>query len=161
VRKRILEHGGNEVIGWTIWLWPNVLVEAEFHSVWKNHDGELIDITPKQNEEEKILFLPDEKKQYEGRQVDNIRMALRDDAVVNDFIKLAKNRYEIMNLGERAGQHGMVSIPAEKIHPNIEMGMFLERMLHEKIRAIDLCPCGSGRKYKRCHHLTVNALTST
>lgn len=51
--------GGTPVYGWTIWEWPNVLATAEFHCVWESPTGELIDITPKPQDEKTILFVAD------------------------------------------------------------------------------------------------------
>lgn len=59
VRAKIATDGGSEVFGWTIWEWPQVLLTAEFHCVWKSDDGDLVDITPKPQHEERILFVPD------------------------------------------------------------------------------------------------------
>ena len=53
-------HGGEAVNGWVIWQRGNVLIEAEAHSVWKSHEGVLIDITPHNHGENKILFLQDD-----------------------------------------------------------------------------------------------------
>jgi hypothetical protein len=63
VARRVQRDGGQQIFGWTIWSTP-VMVEAEFHAVWKSPSDELIDIAPKANGETQILFLPDPSRQY-------------------------------------------------------------------------------------------------
>ena len=62
---------GTQLFGWSIWEWPNVFIEAEFHSIWVSANEEEIDITPKEIPVENILFLPDKKRKYNGYQVDS------------------------------------------------------------------------------------------
>lgn len=59
VREKVKQDGGRCIFGWTIWEWPKVLLTAEFHSVWENAEGALLDITPKPRGEPRILFVPD------------------------------------------------------------------------------------------------------
>ena len=56
VEKMVQEYGGQQVNGRAIWQWDNKLVEAEAHAVWKSPDGQLIDITPHDYNEEKYYF---------------------------------------------------------------------------------------------------------
>jgi hypothetical protein len=56
--------GGSIQFGWVLWENKQAdFIEAEFHSVWKNLKGELIDITPRQDNEKKILFIADPNRQ--------------------------------------------------------------------------------------------------
>lgn len=50
--------GGERVDGWMIWEHLNY-AEAEAHSVWRDPAGRLIDLTPRVDGEELVLFLPD------------------------------------------------------------------------------------------------------
>jgi hypothetical protein len=59
VAEKIKKEGGKPIHGWTIWEWPGVFWTAEFHMVWENPNGELIDVTPKPDGETSILFLQD------------------------------------------------------------------------------------------------------
>lgn len=59
VAEKIKKEGGRPVHGWMIWEWPGVFWTAEFHMVWENPNGELIDVTPKPDGETSILFLRD------------------------------------------------------------------------------------------------------
>lgn len=151
VEAKIQNDGGSIVYGWQLWEWPHVLIEAEFHAVWRSPEGELKEITPKQHGEGKILFLPDHKRVYRGISVDNMRIALRDDPLIHHFIAVSKEIVKFMNHGERAYQHDYVSIPAHQIEPLLEMQSLIQTMLSQGLRSHDLCLCGSGNKYKRCH----------
>jgi hypothetical protein len=55
----VQRQGGRSLLGWTIWEWPGVLLEAISHAVWERADEELLDPTPKSDGEETTLFLPD------------------------------------------------------------------------------------------------------
>lgn len=56
---------GALVSGWTIWQdFENEFVEAQFHSVWRDPQGNLRDITPRQDREQKVLFVPDESRHF-------------------------------------------------------------------------------------------------
>ncbi|MEZ0470041.1 hypothetical protein [Luteimonas salinilitoris] len=35
VEAKIARAGGRMLCGWQLWEWPHVLVEAEFHAVWR------------------------------------------------------------------------------------------------------------------------------
>ena len=64
VREKVRRDGGHCVFGWTIWEWPKVMLTAEFHCVWEDAEGRLLDITPKPMGETRILFVPD--RSYPG-----------------------------------------------------------------------------------------------
>jgi hypothetical protein len=68
VAHRVKRHGGERVFGWMIWTGP-MFTEGEFHSVWRSPDGELMDITPRVDGEEFILFVPDPKTKVQARGV--------------------------------------------------------------------------------------------
>ena len=151
VRLTIEERGGRSVHGWLVWRWPRVFVEAEFHCVWQSEDGDLHDVTPRPDGDMRVLFVADPSRTYEGRSLDNVRIPLRDDKLVRDFIRLAEMRFELMNRGDRAVQHGLVSVPAAE-YEHIAQGMgFIEGMLCEGLTQHSRCACGSGLKYRKCH----------
>jgi len=47
VTAKVARDGGEALSGWTIWLNPDVMIEAEAHMVWRSPTGDLIDVTPK------------------------------------------------------------------------------------------------------------------
>ena len=58
VLHRVRTHGGNRINGWMVWECAE-FSQAIFHSVWQDPSGELRDITPREDAEAEILFLPD------------------------------------------------------------------------------------------------------
>lgn len=101
--------GGDRVIGWALWEMPNTLLEAEFHAVWRRPtDGLLIDLNPREFSFRSIHFLPDPTRTYEGRQVDNVRRALRNDPKLKQFIYLKGRQFALLNAGDLANHHGVI-----------------------------------------------------
>ncbi len=96
--------------GWAIWEVPGVFIEAEFHAVWRNGAGELIDLTPRAIATERITFLPDPNRKYLGRQVDNVRKALVNDIDVTRYLRGASRTFHIKNAGDLANQHGTIEL---------------------------------------------------
>ena len=65
-----VEHfGGQMILGWCIWECPGILLTAEFHACWLSPERGLIDITPKPDGENTILFLPDHSLKFEGKRI--------------------------------------------------------------------------------------------
>ncbi len=150
VHRRVQSRGGLIQHGWIIWLDPNKLIEAEFHAVWTDPDGRFIDITPNRDGESTILFLPDSTLTYKGRPRDNIRKALTNDPSV---LRLIQKHKELFDLRLKYDKKGVAEIPyaevlriEEKYEPRTLQGKNQIR-----IGRNDLCPCASGRKFKRCH----------
>src|SRR4030042_5246672 len=83
----VQKNGGTTQFGWLIWENPQVFLEAEFHACWVNPEKKIIDITPKRDNEKRVLFLPHSKRVYEHKLVPNRRKALVD----NDFTRLWLN----------------------------------------------------------------------
>jgi hypothetical protein len=73
VRRRIASHGGEGVLGWKIWEWYGVMIEAEFHMLWRMPDGTLRDVTPNAISFDRILFLADPTLTYKEAQINNMR----------------------------------------------------------------------------------------
>jgi hypothetical protein len=59
VLEKIKVDSGVITFGWIIWEYPRAYSMAEFHAVWVSATGELIDITPKPDEETRIVFAGD------------------------------------------------------------------------------------------------------
>lgn len=71
-------NGGTSQLGWRIWEWTGVLIEAESHCVWKSPEGQLVDISPIYDKEPIILFLPDDSCIYKkGKRIPNIQISLK------------------------------------------------------------------------------------
>jgi len=159
VRSKVDEEGGDTVFGWLIAEIPGVMIESIFHAVWRDRAGAIHDISPLTMLPNKRLFLPDSSRKYEGRQVNNIRKALRDDPAVHRLIRAMDRLFEVTNAGDRATQVGTVLIPEDEIGPvKHEIAAAVRALTasapnvtpKHKVGRNDPCPCGSGRKYKKC-----------
>lgn len=154
VATKIARDGGRMLCGWQVWEWPHVMVEAEFHAVWRSPEGGMTDITPKSQGEKRILFVSDPRRAYEGTVVDNVRHAIRDDLLVHHLIKVSEAITRVMNRGARATEYGYVSVPEHEIGPLVTARDLIGTSLILGRRDHDPCMCGSGSKYKRCHGRT-------
>lgn len=153
VRRRIDSDGGEAVLGWKIWEWYGVMIESEFHMLWRMSDGRLMDVTPNVIPAERVLFLPDPSLTYTEAQVNNVRRPLIDDKRVVEFIALADEKFRIHNAGDRARQYEIHLTPAEarRLGEIEERSIALQLELSQTVPGRnDLCRCGSGKKYKRC-----------
>ena len=132
VEEQINTHGGSMITGWAIWEWPGLFVEAEFHAIWADTTGALLDLTPNPLNPAHIVFLPDPGTRYEGRQIDNVRKPLVKDNDLVRFLFIFRRQFEILNKGDLAFQHGAISLPP-KAHKELlslqKEGARLERRL--------------------------------
>ncbi len=151
VAQKIRRDGGQALYGWAIWANP-LLVEAECHAVWQSPAGNLVDVTPKRNGAAAISFLHDPTITDDGRQRNNIRVAVYErDAVVDQFISVCNELFEVQNRGERADQLGVIAIPVEEIEPVIRKhDRLATRMAERPFGPDEPCVCGSARKQKGC-----------
>jgi len=156
VQRHISEKGGQEVLGWQIWEWYGVMIEAEFHMLWRTTSNELKDVTPKNIAVKSILFLPDESLHYEDKQIDNIRQPLIKDKRLDEFIKNTDEIFEFHNKDDRAE---MKEIPFSgdeilKLQSiSLRQQELIQIISQSKPERNNLCRCGSGKKYKKCCHL--------
>lgn len=102
--------GGRAIDGWRIMeSLPRVLLEAEFHVIWIAPDDRALDVTPSPVPGA-TLFLPDPAVRYQGRQIDNHRIALRSDPLIDQFITAAEAYYEVTNRGALADVHSDIAV---------------------------------------------------
>lgn len=137
VAEQVVARGGQQIFGWALWELPGVFIEAEFHSVWKSPEGDVVDIVPRSRPFTEIAFVPDASRRYENRQVDNIRKQLVIDNDVKRFLFLCKRRFAILNAGERAMQHAVILPKADmrELEANEKESMRLERRIHKRYAA--------------------------
>ena len=158
VEKMISNNGGEIQYGWQIWeTLPGVMAEAEFHAVWKNPDGQLKDISFKKNKVSKILFVEDLALVYTGNQVNNVRLNLFPDMVVDHFIETCDILFKLSNKGDRARLYGQAfvnSLTPEQLAKQQEVTIYkqvLMKFLNDGGNEDSPCFCDSGQKYKNCH----------
>lgn len=152
VDEMVRRYGGKRVLGWHIWK-GKLIAEAEFHAVWKSPDGQLRDIVPRPLFISSILFLPDEKAVFTGASVDNVRINLSSNPVVDDYIHAHEYKFALLNVGERAFMQEFKLSASEH-----ELLDFLESMIKgTEYMALagrgidDPCLCRSGKAYRVCH----------
>ena len=161
VEEKIKKDGGSQALGWQIWK-TEILVEAEFHAVWKSPEGVLKDITPKQIRIPKILFLPDPRAKYNGTQVDNVRLNITQNRLVDDFIELSKAIFRMENKGSRAFEYKLTFNGQEaRLYEALkQMKVGLYFMITQRANRNSPCFCDSGTKYKHCHGNKLNKTLS-
>lgn len=131
VAQQVEHEGGDTVIGWAIWEWPKVLIEAEFHAVWRTPQGELVNITPYEVPIPRLLFLPSVRRRYEGRQVNNVREPLDRDPAIKRMIELYGLLFAELNRGELQYQHGEVAVRPEAARYQREIAA-IQFLLHDR-----------------------------
>lgn len=151
VDRHVASAGGSRRLGWTIWIIPGVMIEAEFHAVWEGPGGGLTDVTPHRAGERRVLFLPAPGAQYHGTAPDNARHPVVDHPLVREFIRRGEARYELLKDAEPGTA---VSVPFdvyESLFPNepVIIDAFQAFATSRRGRN-DPCHCGSGQKRKRC-----------
>ncbi len=157
-RKKVTRSGGRIVLGWAIWEWPGVYVEAEHHAVYEPAPGEpWRDLTPAQIPEITTrLFLADSSADYdfenEGIRRDNHRLALKNDPLIQQFFRSAQRRNEIMNSIPGVGEVKVSPALARMVQSSEVENAHLTMALAMKYTPRNArCFCGSGEKFKRCH----------
>jgi hypothetical protein len=158
VQRRVHAAGGRIQFGWAIWERQNVYIEAEHHSVYASSDGTpWLDVTPNESPEiTSRLFLPDDTAIYDfespGIRRDNVRTALADDPLIFEFFRLAEERNMLMNSVPSVGKVVLDGEAARRYERNLERMIEIEHYLDMKYTPQNApCPCGSGKKFKRCH----------
>lgn len=99
VRRLTTEHGGESVLGWALWEWPRVIVEGEFHAIWKTPAGTYVDATPRSDGDKSVLFLPDPTAVVDTWQKDNVRVPVAHRREILDFIEIKERIHRARNRG--------------------------------------------------------------
>lgn len=149
VERQVALHGGAAVNGWSIWLWPNIMIEAECHSIWLSPENKKIDITPKSDRQ--ILFLSDPTISYVGRVIPNRRYPCTDSQLVAEFIELSNERDRIRSEQRSAQELGSLQPILMRLHE-------INQTLHKIVGRNEPCPCQSGFKYRKCCGMNLERL---
>ena len=154
VERKVQIAGGKIIYGWQIWKSPH-LVEAECHAVWEDNVGNLLDITPKEININRILFIEDENIKYNRRQIDNIRLNITSNKLVDDFIEVNKIIFDFKNRGARADSYDLSNILSKEQEDHL---VYIDSIRHLIAGILgdggdrdSLCLCFSGKKFKNCH----------
>lgn len=162
VQKYIENYGGKLVCGWQFYE-LTYMIEAEFHGIWQNPEGILVDITPREYNVDKILFIEDKTLVFDGIRRDNFRYNKLNNPLVDDVIELEKRKFIMIDKAENVNEIG-------EIHWNQIESFFYERIaiasneIEEMIRCDgdnnSYCTCKSGLSYEQCHRKEVGFLLS-
>lgn len=87
VENQIKEFGGAIQYGWMVWILENAYLEATFHAIWKTPEEKFIDITTKEDNESKILFIPDNNRKFNNYLIPSIRLALTFDPLLFEWVE--------------------------------------------------------------------------
>ncbi len=154
VQEKIKQFGGRMILGWQIWK-NKYLIEAECHAVWEDNDELLNDITPKEFYIDKILFIEDENLIYQDKQIDNIRLNITNNKLVDDLISICEALFRFDNKGERASLFDLSKIltEGEIQHKEylLKLKDYVNFILSKNGNNNSLCPCQNINKFKDCH----------
>ena len=168
VRDKIEREGyGKLLLGWAVWQHGNLFIEGEAHAVFDPGDGRpLVDCTPHKLPDgqfcREILFIPNEGATYDFSTtdvVDNVRVPLVDDPRVAEALRLFSERVALLNSVPEIGVEMPPHISRQVFNLQLRAGFLLAEAMADKrpqqadakIGRNDSCPCGSGKKYKKCH----------
>jgi hypothetical protein len=154
VQSKVTKNGGVMTLGWQIWKTTHI-IEAEAHAVWQDSQGNFHDISPKQFDVKEICFVRDEKLKYEGKQIDNMRINITANKLVDHLIETFKVKFELQNKGKRAEYYDLSEILTESEIQEIQYVVLLQSGISYLIKndgnENSFCFCQSGKKYKNCH----------
>lgn len=153
VEAKVKAAGGSILYGWSIWMWPRVFIEAEHHAVWQNGD-DLIDVTPHENGERRILFLPDPDRTYDSvnhQRLINVKRSLGELHMVDEFIAASDRLMEYVEACSDGLAVNMDQATAAVLHRETQHAMAgIILQLASRLRPHDPCLCISGRKFRKC-----------
>ena len=142
VEAKVKADGGEALEGWAIWYQDGVLVEGEACVIWKSPNGELVDITPREDDYPQIMFVEDPGIWEDGGPVGNKRLALSDSLLSRMVFKTGEWRDRLRK------QYGSeAAIPEEEFK---KMEAASQRILTGDVRNWERCPCGSSKQYVKC-----------
>ncbi|MHC0440987.1 SEC-C domain-containing protein [Flavobacterium sp. 3-210] len=151
VAMKIAKSGGTACYGWHIHQ-QQFIYEGEHHTVWRNEAGELIDVTPNQDNKKEILFVIDEDS-YKGKDIPNVRINITDNAYIDDFILICETIDTLQAFSIRENEV-KINIPTpivQILNRYVDLKNAYWTYLKAEMHKQNLCICGSGLKYVKCH----------
>jgi hypothetical protein len=147
--------GGESEHGWKLTWWNGRFIEAVHHAIW-NRYGSRLDVTPPfPAGRVQTLFVPGEELVgfSAGQRVNKVTGALKQTRPITEFLAIDRDYDRLRN--ELVSRYAGRPCPIEETRRLDAIGAArtraMQTMLHSESRGNDPCPCGSGRKYKKCH----------
>lgn len=152
VAKQVESAGGTIRYGWSLHQ-TTMLCEAEHHAVWERQDGTLIDVTPRRDGQLYTHFATDQTAAYKGKHIDNVRLNITGNSLVDDLIVISEVQTDLLNTGTRLSD-GILQISSDKLQAweqlqRIKAGIC--EVFWQGGSAESFCFCQSGMAYARCH----------
>ncbi len=91
--NHVAEHGGSIQHGWLIWEWTGILLEADFHAVWRRPDSSLLDVSVNNDNATRVLFAPDRTRQFNSKMVPAVMRPLGRNPLIRTYISM-RGRFE-------------------------------------------------------------------
>lgn len=163
VRRFLAENPGEMTLGWEVCVWDGVLLNCIGHAVVKR-DGCLCCVTPSKYGDDSLLFLADPRISFDfddpmaRMPVKQIPLSMCPE--VFRFIDLdaaerkIKRKYPVSSqaLSVQGDDAVMLGRLAEE-----KRWLSLKLMLTTSDNSTK-CPCGSGKKFRKCHRATVEQM---
>lgn len=151
VDKHVAGNKGRKQHGWLIWQCGESFLEGEFHAVWRDAEGNLVDVTPPPDREARLLFLPDDTRAFTGLRIPNVRYPLYETQLFGYLEDVEQKIQQLYGstAGQRAQGVDQADIPKWKRYNEIRA--FIVTLIAAKGTRESKCPCGSGKKFKYCH----------
>ena len=121
VKKYMELNSGDIIFGWAIWHHLRIMLEAEFHSVWKSPKGAYLDITPRPISFKRIFFLPDYEQKYDfkaEKRISNKWYPLTTHPDFDNLVNVLQEQYELV---EKYPGLGEITLTEEDIRENYRL----------------------------------------
>lgn len=152
VRRKVARDGGKSVYGWALRVTQHIL-EAEKHAIWLSPEGNYVDVTPASHVETYTAFVVDASFVYDGLVIDNVRLNMTDNDVVDDLIAVNEIIGKAWAYGRRTEEYEVV-LPeifknlVEALEP---VSQAINRFIDHGGTITARCFCGSQLNYQHCH----------
>lgn len=164
VYKKVSKDGGSVVYGWRFCEY-SYMIEGEFHAVWRNPEGLLVDITPDETDShDQILFAIDSAKTFDGKRTDNFRLNTTTNPLVDDIIEIERAKFRFTDKIEEVDEEGRIIFNPEEQQIWNELNWYSNNVdwLFAKAGSTDSeCFCGSKVRFRACHRGIVHSFLKT
>lgn len=151
VAEKVKRDGGSSHYGWAVWQ-SDIICEGERHAVWESPEGNLVDITPRDSLSQ-ILFISDNNLDYRGQLIDNVRINITSNKIVDDYIFLLECVELLFTYGNLINEDRIdLPEPVAFLQQGFQemSGTLLKYMFLGGTPETE-CFCAKGRAYQYCH----------